>query len=138
MKTRMDFVSNSSSCSFFIHLSTKESVDAFKELVPKLEKMEVLWPGYWPSLKSLSEWINNSYEYGDPFISSDKKKKWYNDLTPGCVVTIGTEEDDLHSMLKFDDALELVQSNPFKFQLYQDELAHQTAGKKIPKPRSIK
>ena len=137
MKLRMDYVSNSSSCSFFIHLKTKESVDAFKEILPKLQEMKVIYPGYYSSLKSLSEWVHHVDHCGDPFFICNTKD-WYSELSPGCVVIIGTEEDDLRSMATFDEALELVEANPVNFELYQDDLAHQTAGKRVPKPRSIK
>ena len=41
MKTRNDFVSNSSSCSFFIELDTQEAVDAFKNIAERFDRREV-------------------------------------------------------------------------------------------------
>ncbi len=131
MKIRFDFVSNSSSCSFYVHLDTQQAVDVFKSLVPRLEALDVLYTGYWMSLKELAQWVN-TYQYGDPYIET---KNWLEDLKPGYVIQIGTEDDDLRSMLRYDDALDIIENNPnnYHFPLYQDELAHSTAGKKLTK-----
>lgn len=132
MKVRHDFVSNSSSCSFYVHLDTQQAIDVFKTLVPGLKVLDVLYNGYWMSLKDLANWVYNNYQYGDPYVET---KNWLDDLKPGYVIEIGTKEDDLRSMLRYDDALDIIQNNPnnYKFQLYQNELAHSTVGKKITK-----
>lgn len=131
MKIRKDFVSNSSSCSFYVHLDTQQAVDVFKTLVPGLKSLDVLYTGYYVSLKELAQWVN-TYQYGNPYIETTN---WLDDLKPDYVIQIGTKDDDLRSLLRYDDALDIIQNNPnkYKFPLYQNELAHSTAGKKLTK-----
>ena len=114
MKTRNDFVSNSSSCSFFIELDSQEAVDAFKQIAVRFDKHEV----------SLSLYCDfTSVCDFDPYGHSSDIDK----LEVGEWVKCDSGEDhDECFMRRFEKMADVVDSSPVKFKIYEDPDAHTT------------
>lgn len=129
MKIRNDFISNSSSCSFFIHLDTQEALDKFKTLVPELKGEDFLANGYYESLDDL-----RSNECYANMIENSPDSNWTDDLKPGCVIACGTIDDGWPSIQLYDSMVELLEKT-YDFQFYQDDMAHITIGKKVKKKK---
>ena len=117
MKTRTDFVSNSSSCSFFIELDTQEAVDAFIEIAKLFNKNEVSLAAY-SNLKDVNAW--------NPFCSGDVDQV-VSLLEVGDWVKCDSGEDhDPWYMDRFKRMSNVVDSSLVKFKIYEDPDAHTT------------
>ena len=112
MKIRIDFVSNSSSCSFFIELNSQAAVDAFKQIISKFNKNEVKLSFY--------NSIQDVFKYDDMTIE---------DIEVGTLVKCDSGEDhDIDYRDRFNRMVDVVDNNPsnFKFKIYDDPDAHIT------------
>ena len=117
MKTRTDFVSNSSSCSFFIELDTQEAVDAFIETAKLFNKNEVSLAAY-ASLEDVN--VCNPFCSGsiDDVVNALEVGNW--------VKCDSGEDHDSWYMDRFERMSDVVDSSPVKFKIYGDPDAHTT------------
>ena len=121
MKQRQDFVSNSSSCSFIIHLQTQKDVDEIKKIFDVLNNQT--------RIKSYLS-CNKGYffnSYGKEINNKDNLEK-----DTFLHVYVG-EDHNMQTIDLYNKLEELVTSSTFKFKIYQDPDAHYTCGKKYTK-----
>lgn len=124
MKIRTDFVSNSSSCSFFVGLHTQADIDEFKKLIGMLKEKNV----YMQIFENLKE--AHDRWYGEIFDGSDKAAAA---LVPGNYILIDVCDDHWYGYEdKFYDVKDRF-TDKYKFKLYSDKEAHMSAGDKLPK-----
>lgn len=110
MKTRNDFVSNSSSCSFIVKINSQEDKDILENI-----------------LTNYNACLSVSYNldlYDFHVIRN------IQDSDIGDFVEINLGEDDLDTIEKFEDIKCDIESSTHEFEVYSDDLAHCTFGKK--------
>lgn len=124
MKTRNDFVSNSSSCSFFIELDTQEAVDAFKNIAERFDRREVALSLY-QDFDAVCRW--DPWRCIDYWRCSTEDIEQIDRLEVGNWVKCDAGEDhDEFYMDRFDRMVEVVDSSSAKFKIYEDPDAHTT------------
>lgn len=109
MKTRNDFISNSSSCSFIVKINSQEDKDI-------LEKI----------LKSYDICLSVSYDIDSYDFHIIKN---IQDCDVGDFVEVNLGEDDLETIDRFEDIKDDIETSEHKFEVYSDKLAHYTFGK---------
>lgn len=124
MKLRHDFVSNSSSCSFFVHLQSKKDVEEFKKLFSMLQsknvKMEVF----------ANAELADCHAEGCILDESQVNGKL---LAPDCFVLCDVGEDhDSWYEHRYNDMCSVFDECIYKFKFYEDSWAHMTRGKPLP------
>lgn len=124
MKTRLDFVSNSSSCSFFVYLETNEDIEEFKKLISVLKEKNVSMTLFNDLADANDRW------YGDEFNGNEYE---VDVLKPGNFMLIDVCDDHWQGYEnKFNDVEDMFTDN-YKFKLYDDNEAHMSTGDKLPK-----
>ena len=114
---RNDFVSNSSSCSFIIHLQSKKDTDEFKKIYNKLLEKGV----HIDIMLDPNTYLDCITKGGNDI---DKIKK-------GDYVRLDSGEDhDSDYKNRYYKMCEIVDSTGYKFKEYQDSDAHMTRGMK--------
>lgn len=118
MKTRFDFVSNSSSCSFFIEFDTVDSVEAFRKICK--------------SLKNYNAYAT-AYENFDRVCNYDPYSRNIDHIEKivGCgnwMLLDSGEDHDEDYRERFDNMVDIIDNNPagYKFKIYEDPSAHMT------------
>lgn len=116
MKIRSDYVSNSSSCSFYVYLDTDEDVNEFNKIMNSLEDVfkANLFAGWQPNPSDMSILTNSRQLDKDTWICVD------------------CGDDTLENIEKFEDVKDFIEEHPYKFKTYRDDLAHSTFGEDIP------
>lgn len=132
MKTRSDFVSNSSSCSFFVEIKTEEDAKAFAEAAAELSKfsyvtaecfscLDDIYDGRWPSPAMP--------------LQLDNARLVELMITPGCYVRCDAGDDHFPGYEERYYSMENVFSQAkHKLKLYADPDAHMTAYDDLPQP----
>jgi len=112
---RNDFVSNSSSCSFFIHLQSQKDVDEFKSIFDKLYNLNIGMAVYL-----------DPYHYLD-FINA---KTDVEKIHKGDYIRLDAGEDHYKEIIdRYDEMCDIIDECPYKFKEYKDIDAHYTRGK---------
>ena len=124
MKIRTDFVSNSSSCSFFVGLHTQADIDEFKKFVDMLKKKNVYMQLFYNLAEAKDRWYGHDFDGSDEAVAS---------LEPGNYILIDTGDDhyDGYEYRFWDIEDRLTESYPFK--LYRDKEAHMSVSNELPK-----
>lgn len=124
MKIRTDFVSNSSSCSFFVGLHTQADIDEFKKLVGILKKKNVYMQVFYNLAEAHDRWDGQDFDGSDEAIAS---------LELGNYILIDTGEDhyDGYEYRYWDIKDRFTDKYPFK--LYRDKEAHMSVDDELPK-----
>lgn len=125
MKTRLDFVSNSSSCSFFVSLGDETDIKEFRRRIGDLKKQNVRMQVFQDLAEANDRW------YGTPF---DGSEQMANALVPGCFMLCdsGEDHDDFYER-RYRLMEELFTEGGYKFKLYADPEAHTTVADDLPK-----
>lgn len=108
MKTRNDFVSNSSSCSFIVKINSQEDKDILEKILE----------GYDCCLESML----TIPSYGDVI-------KSIQDSDIGDFVSVNLGDDDLDTINNLEDIKYEIENSDHEFEVYSDKLAHYTFGK---------
>lgn len=124
MKVRHDFVSNSSSCSFFVGLHTQQDIDEFKKLVGILKEKNVDMQLFYSLGYAHDRWYGKNFDGSDEAIAR---------LEPGNYILIDTGEDHWsgyeYRYLDIKDRF----VKGYKFKLYNDNEAHMSVDEELPK-----
>ena len=124
MKTRSDFVSNSSSCSFFVSLEMAQDIEEFKHLIGALKKQNVGMQVFWSLAEAHDRW------YGTMFDGSEQMS---NTLVPGCFILCDSGEDhDNCYESRYRCMEKLFTEGDYEFKLYADSEAHMTVIDDLP------
>lgn len=124
MKTRSDFVSNSSSCSFFVSLEMAQDIEEFKHLIGALKKQNVGMQVFWSLAEAHDRW------YGTMFDGSEQMS---NTLVPGCFILCDSGEDhDNCYESRYRRMEKLFTEGDYEFKLYADSEAHMTVIDDLP------
>ena len=124
MKTRSDFVSNSSSCSFFVSLETAQDIEEFKHRIGALKKQNVGMQVFQNLTEAHDRW------YGTMFGGSEQM---LNALVPGCFILCDSGEDhDNCYESRYRRMEKLFTEGDYEFKLYADSEAHMTVIDDLP------
>ena len=118
MKLRSDYVSNSSSCSFYIHLDTADDINEFKKIMPQLVNLfdSDIYAG----------WSSDIFDMTQACTSDELK---YDD---SAWIRVDCGDDTLENIEKFEDVKYFIEEHLYKFKTYRDDLAHSTFGEDMP------
>jgi len=120
MKIRSDFVSNSSSCSFIVHLQSKKDIEEFKKVIAELKASNLT-----PDIC----YVSNKQDAMNWFADSFNNERY---VEPGCYAKVDAGEDhDISVIENFEHIANKFESCMYKFKLYQDDDAHYTRGEQL-------
>ena len=136
MKTRSDFVSNSSSCSFFVEIKTEEDAKAFVEAAAELSKLSYVTAEVFSSLEDI---YDNRWKW--PAMPAVQLKldsaRLAELIVPGCYVRCDAGDDHFPGYEERYYSMENVFSQAkHKLKLYADPEAHMTAYDDLPEEAS--
>lgn len=112
MKTRNDFVSNSSSCSFIIHVQSQKDAEQLKSIYGKFS-----------GKANLEKFFSFDDCWNGCLVRSA------DDIEKDSFVRVDVGEDhNLEVINEFYDVEGIIDSSEYKFKTYQDPGAHYTTG----------
>lgn len=117
---RLDFVSNSSSCSFFVYLPNENSVNQFKKVFNVIKKCA-----------SIEKWDTFPF----PEIRSEIKNSKDINVKDFYCVYFGEDHTE-ENIISCEDTSSLV-AEFTDIHMYKDPDAHYTFGKKLPKSMEV-
>ena len=127
MKTRIDFVSNSSNCSFFVGLHTIEDVKVFVEKILPILKKKNTFMKLFSSFAAAKARADIGAFDGN-----------VENIRPGkCMLCICSDDNDENAHDIYKDIESLFISGSHKFKLYADEFAHTTVDDPLPEDNLI-
>ena len=103
MKTRTEFISNSSSCSFIVKIRNNDDVN-------ELEKILKCYPSH------------------NCFMFSSYNLIKLSETSEGDLIDIDLGDDNLETIEEFENLKEDILSSPRKFECYRNKLSHYTFG----------
>lgn len=113
MKIRNDYVSNSSSCSFFVYIADETDVKEFNVFKEKTERMfNVKW---------------SAFESPDAINAIN-----YTTVCPGfwMYCYLG-DDDELDNIYDLQDIKNTLENSPYKFKVFKNKHAHYSIGAEI-------
>lgn len=122
---RNDFVSNSSSCSFFVSIETQQDLN---ELAAIWNRVKELTRNYVPVYSKGIEYALTHCYGGERITTGYLDKDDWKLIEVGDAIKIDSGEDDEpYALEKLDDLYDLFSSG-YKFKVFCDEEAHYTKG----------
>ena len=122
---RNDFVSNSSSCSFFVSIETQQDLN---ELAAIWNRVKELTQNYIVLYPDGIEYALTHCFGGKRITIGYLDKDDWNMIEVGDAIKIDSGEDnELHALEKLDELYDLFSSG-YKFKVFCDEEAHYTKG----------
>lgn len=122
---RNDFVSNSSSCSFFVWIKTKKDLNELKKIWPEVKRMTQNYISVYP--KGIEYAVNHPYD-GEYIATGYLDKDDWKLIDPGDAIRVCSGDDHYEG---FEDELEKLYdlfSANYKFKVFCDREAHYTKG----------
>lgn len=126
MKTRNDFVSNSSSCSFVVGLHSNDDITAFKRLFNELMSKNVSMEVY--------DGAENIGYHANGYMLNECAINDKDALSANCYVLCDVGEDhDSWYEERYNAMCDVFDNSGYAFKFYEDPWAHMTRGEKLPK-----
>lgn len=122
---RNDFVSNSSSCSFFVSIETQQDLNELAAIWNRVKELTGNYVSVYP--KGIEYAINNSYG-GERIATGYLDKDDWKLIDVGDAIKIDSGDDsEPYALEKLDDLYDLFSSG-YKFKVFCDNEAHYTKG----------
>ena len=125
MKTRSDFVSNSSSCSFFVWLQSEHDIDEFKKIVGLLKDRQASIEVY--SSAEDADCHANGTLVNDQSLSNTKLFECGDYV----LCDVGEDHDSWYEQ-RYNDMCSVFDECGYEFKFYEDPWAHMTRGEVLP------
>ena len=121
MKTRLDFVSNSSSCSFFVCLQSQADLDELKKLFGSLKNAGA-------SLAAYSTAFDADCHANAAVLEDSADAASIGDYV---LCDVGEDHDSWYER-RYNDMCRVFDSSGHEFKFFEDPWAHMTRGEALP------